>query len=69
MERFTNAGEQCIVLVRRGETALIVRPNNRCTPFVVPVQHIEGKTDWWHGRYFASLGAAINCFNEAAEGV
>ncbi len=58
MERFDNAGEHCIVLARQGTTALIVRPNNRCTPYVVPLEHKPGAPDWWQGSYFDSLGAA-----------
>lgn len=58
LEAFVNAGEYCIVLARRQDTALIVRPNNRCTPFVVPLQHLRGQTDWWQGRYFKTLADA-----------
>lgn len=58
MEIFYNAGEICIVLERKGDTALIVRPANRCTPYVVPLQHKPGASDWWQGKYFSNLAAA-----------
>lgn len=59
LETFTNAGDTCIVLARRGLTALIVRTNVCCSQFVVPLQHIPGEPDWWQGRYFSTLEKAF----------
>lgn len=66
LETFYNAGDTCIVLARKGDTSLIVRPSNPCTPFVVPLQHLPGATDWWQGHYFAELEPAFNYYLEAA---
>lgn len=66
MERFINAGDECIVLIRAGDTALIVRPDCICQPYVVPLQHIRGASSWWQGRYFETLKAALECFYEEA---
>lgn len=65
LETFENAGDTCIVLARKGLTALIVRPHNPCSPFVVPLQHNPGTSDWWQGRYFAEFEPAMNFYMEA----
>jgi len=64
LEIFCNAGELCIVLARSGDTALIVRPANGCSPFVVPLQHKPGASDWWQGRYFPDLESAYKFYSE-----
>ena len=63
MERFINSGTECIVLMRKGDRALIVRPNKTNMPFVVPFQHKEGASDWWHGQYFNDLSEAYVYFD------
>lgn len=65
LEVFSNAGETCIVLARTGDTALIVRPENRCSPYIVPLQHKYGAKDWWQGHYFDNLADAWKYYTEA----
>lgn len=68
MERFySQSGELCIVLKRHGTTALILRTAHTLAPYVVPLEHVKGASDWWQGRYFANLDDALARFNKEAE--
>lgn len=67
MEKFYNNGELCIVLKRVGTKAIILWADNTCTPYVVPLEHVKGASDWWQGRYFANLDDALARFNKEAE--
>ena len=64
LERFQNAGEDCIVLARHGDIALIVMPGKRIAAFCVPLQLRVGDTSWWQGHYFDSLDEAYKYYRE-----
>ena len=66
-ESFINAGELCFVLDRTGDTALIFMPTKTSYPYVVPLVHKPGASDWWHGKYFDSLKDAWDCYKEEAQ--
>lgn len=63
-EVFTNGGWTCVVLARSGDTALIVLLGNEAVQFVVPAQHRQGQTDWWHGHYFEDIDKAYEFYKE-----
>jgi len=63
MERFFNGAHECIVLERKGESALILRPESSCCPYIVVMRHVPGETTWWQGSYYKSLAAALEDFN------
>ena len=67
MERFINSGTECIVLMREGNRALILCPNNEGTPYVVPWEHKEGESDWHHGHYFSTFNAAYAYYQSPRE--
>jgi hypothetical protein len=61
-ERFVNAGGECIVMERSERvpsTALVFRPCNTLTPYIVVTGHKPGQTSWEHGKYFGSLTEAV----------
>jgi hypothetical protein len=61
-ERFNNAGGECIVMERSQRTpttALVLRPDNNLTPYIVICGHKPGDTSWEHGKYFSSLSEAL----------
>lgn len=64
LERFQNAGEDCIVLARHEDIALIVMPGKSIAAFCVPLQHRAGETSWWQGHYFDSLDDAYEYYCE-----
>ena len=66
MEMFYQDDELRIVLERRGNTALIALPRNTTTPYVVPLEHLPGTSEWWQGHYFSDLRTALDYFEEAA---
>ena len=65
MEHFNNSGTECIVLMREGDTALILRLGSDVS-YVVPCEHREGASDWWGGRYFDNLEKALACYKKSA---
>ncbi len=65
LEHFTNGIMRCLVLARQGDTALICIYNHTMTPFVVPMIHRRGETEWDHGRYFGDLATAWAYYLEA----
>lgn len=65
MERFYNSGDECIVLTRSGDTALIVMPDRTCQPYVVSLMHRKGDSGWWQGKYFDKLEDALEHYLEA----
>lgn len=67
MEQFTNAGGECVVLMRSGDIALIFRPNNDCTPYIVPTRHVKGESDWIAGRYFDRLDKALSYYQSLVD--
>jgi len=65
VEKFFNAGSGlCFVLKRVGTTALILRTDCTCEPYVVPMEHVRGSSDWWQGRYFNDLDRALEYFEK-----
>jgi len=65
LEQFVNGDERCVVLARKGNTALIARLDIAGDPFVVPLEHTPGATNWWQGKYFETLAAAWKYYEEA----
>ena len=61
-EKFFNAGGDCYVMERNQRvptTALIFRPCNRLTPYVVAIGHKPGESNWEQGKYYGSLADAL----------
>jgi hypothetical protein len=61
-EKFYNAGGDCYVMERSKRvptTALIFRPCNTLTPYIVAIGHKPGDTSWEHGKYFYTLPDAL----------
>ena len=63
MEQFNNNGMECVVLKREGTHALVAIISNTLAPFVVPTEHRKGDSEWWGGRYFKTLDAALEYYN------
>lgn len=61
-EKFTNAGGECYVMERGKRvptTALIFRPCNTLTPYIVAVGHEPGQSSWQSGKYYGKLSDAL----------
>ena len=61
-EKFYNAGGDCYVMERSKRvptTALIFRPCNRLTPYIVAIGHNPGELSWEQGKYYGSLADAV----------
>ena len=65
METFTNHNGLCVVLERVKDTALIALTYNEITPYVVPMIHKKGESDWCSGKYLHTLDDALKYFNSA----
>jgi hypothetical protein len=63
-EQFNNGLMRCLVLARKGDTALIYITNHTPTPFVVPMCHKAGASEWDNGKYFATLSDAWAEYSE-----
>lgn len=61
LETFVNPGQGfCIVIERRGSSALILIKNNNRTPFVVAIDYQKGGVSWNWGSYFSTLKEAVD---------
>ena len=70
-EKFFNAGAECIVLDRSKRvptTALIHRPANNLTPYIVVTGLKPGGTSWEYGKYFSDALEALKDFASWDEG-
>jgi len=64
-ERFINSNGECIVMERSKRvptTALIFRPCNSLTPYIIAVGHRPGDKSWDSGKYYGSLSDALKDF-------